>query len=261
MSELAKRPGDSVTEREPFTVTVLGCSGSYPGPGSPSTGYLVRHGATAVWLDAGAGTFAELQRHVEVADLTAVVLTHEHVDHWADLAQLRTVLRYFRPDLAGLAVYGTAATRDLAAHLVGGTLDDAFAWTTITAASDVVTASLRWTFSLTDHPVETLAVRGATPDGRSFAFSADTGPGWSPVELGPDIGVFLCEASLDEADAGVAAHLTGRQAGAGARAAGVGRLVITHVLPGLDGEVHRRDAEEAFGAPVALATGGATYSI
>jgi len=246
---------------EPFTVTVLGCSGSYPGPGSPSTGYLLRHGATAVWLDAGAGTFAELQRHVEVADLTAVVLTHAHVDHWADLAQLRTVLRYFRPDLTGLAVYGTAATLDLAAHLVGGTLADAFAWTTITAASHVVTGSLRWSFSLTDHPVETLAVRADTPDGRAFAFSADTGPGWSPVGLGPGIDLFLCEASLDDAHAGVAPHLTGRQAGGGARAAEVGRLVITHVLPGLDGEAHRRDAEAAFGAPVALAATGATYPV
>jgi len=244
-----------------FSVTVLGCSGSYPGAGAPSTGYLVRHGATAVWLDAGAGTFAELQRHVEVADLTAVVLTHAHVDHWADLAQLRTVLRYFRPDLAGLAVYGTAATHDLAAHLVGGTLDDAFAWTTITADSAVVTGSLRWSFSLTDHPVETLAVRADTPDDRSFGFSADTGPGWSPVGLGPGLDLFLCEASLDDADADIVAHLTGRQAGAGARAAGVGRLVITHVLPGLDGEVHRGDAEHAFGAPVALAAPGATYPI
>ncbi len=64
-----------------------------------------------------------------------------------------------------------------------------------------------------------------------------------------------------DADADVVAHLTGRQAGAGARAAGVGRLVITHVLPGLDGEVHRRDAEHAFGAPVALAAPGATYPL
>lgn len=246
---------------DPFTVTVLGCSGSYPGPGVPSTGYLVRHGDTAVWLDAGAGTFAELQRHVGVAELTAVVLTHAHVDHWADLVQLRTVLRYFRPALAGLPVYGTAATHDLAAHLAGGTLDDVFAWTTITAASEIVTGSLRWSFSLTDHPVETLAVRADTPEARSFAFSADTGPGWSPVDLGPGIDLFLCEASLDEADTGVAAHLTGREAGAGARAAAVGRLVITHVLPGLDGEAHRREAEDAFGAAVVVAAVGATYPI
>ncbi len=42
--------------------------------------------ATTLWLDAGSGTLANLQRHVDIVDVDAVVLSHEHPDHWADLA-------------------------------------------------------------------------------------------------------------------------------------------------------------------------------
>ena len=61
---------------------VLGCSGSYGAPGGGAcSGYLVRDGSTNIWIDAGNGTFPHLQEHLDVADLSAVVLTHEHPDH------------------------------------------------------------------------------------------------------------------------------------------------------------------------------------
>ncbi|WP_328607663.1 hypothetical protein OG943_00515 [Amycolatopsis sp. NBC_00345] len=39
-----------------FTVTVLGSATPYPRPGNPCSGYLLGHGATKIWLDAGPGT-------------------------------------------------------------------------------------------------------------------------------------------------------------------------------------------------------------
>ena len=52
-----------------LSVTVLGCSGSYAGPGGACSGYLVRGGGTALWLDAGPGTLANLQRHLDLDEL------------------------------------------------------------------------------------------------------------------------------------------------------------------------------------------------
>ena len=46
-------------------LTVLGCSGSYPGPGGAASGYLIEGDGTRIWLDAGSGTLANLQRHVD----------------------------------------------------------------------------------------------------------------------------------------------------------------------------------------------------
>ena len=76
-------------------LTVLGCSGSYGAPaGGACSGYLVRAGGETIWLDCGNGTLPALQRHADPADLTAVVITHQHPDHCADLYGLHVLNRY-----------------------------------------------------------------------------------------------------------------------------------------------------------------------
>ena len=71
-----------VTGNHRIELTVLGCSGSYGAPaGGACSSYLVRAGDTTVWLDCGNGSFANLQQHARVEDLTAVVITHAHPDH------------------------------------------------------------------------------------------------------------------------------------------------------------------------------------
>ena len=88
----------------------------------------------------------------------------------------------------------------------------------------------------------------------SFAYSADTGPGWSFSALGDRLDLALCEATYaTDAEAEGVLHLSAQQAGAMAREAGVRRLVLTHLHPGADPEVHRRHAEQAFGGPVSIA--------
>lgn len=42
-------------------LTVLGCSGTFPGPDSPCSSYLVDHDGSR--LDLGAGSLGVLQRH------------------------------------------------------------------------------------------------------------------------------------------------------------------------------------------------------
>ncbi|HEX8803905.1 MAG TPA: MBL fold metallo-hydrolase, partial [Acidimicrobiales bacterium] len=238
-------------------VTVLGSSGTYPGAGEACSGYLVRSPGATVAVDLGSGTLARLQEHVEVADLDAVVLTHEHPDHWLDLPVLRNAMRYVL-GLAGLPVHGTAGT--LAAALaVAGELGPTLVWSTIEAGSEVAVGDQRLRFSRTDHPVETLAVRVDT-GGRSLLLSADTGPGWDPGPAGAGVDLFVCEATLRPEDEGRAQHLSARQAGALARSLGAGRLVVTHVAPGVDDAAQGRAAAEAFGGPVDVAADGATYA-
>jgi ribonuclease BN (tRNA processing enzyme) len=238
-------------------LTVLGCSGTYAGPGQACSGYLVEAAGTRVWLDAGPGTLGAVQQHVSLAELDAVVVSHAHPDHWLELPVLRNALRYSigRDDLA---VFGTAGTRELAEAVVGHDLGPTFRWTTIDAHSALEIGPLRFRFSRTDHSVETLAVR-VDAGGRSLAYSADTGPDWSVAELGEGVDLFMCEASLTEAEEGRVQHLSAAQAGAMASAAAVGRLVLTHVVPGVDPEAQRAAAARRFGAEVELAVPGATF--
>ena len=234
-----------------LSVTVLGCSGSYPAAGSPCSGYLVRAGGTSVWLDAGFGTFANLQRHIDVDELDGVVLSHAHPDHWVDVLGYRTLARWYRPR-AGIPVLSPADVRSLAVE-VGGDLGPCFDWRTVQDGSVVRIGALTFRFARTDHPGETLAVR-VDGDGASLGYSADTGTGWSLQALGPNLGLALCEATLaTRGSAPGVQHLTAGEAGADARAAGVRHLVLTHLQPGLDAARSRAEATEAFGAPVGIA--------
>ena len=75
-------------------LTVLGCSGSGPGPISPASGYLVEAGDARLVLDLGNGTFGALQRHSDPWQLDAVLFSHLHPDHCADFTALVVYRRY-----------------------------------------------------------------------------------------------------------------------------------------------------------------------
>lgn len=238
-----------------LTATVLGCSGSYPGPGGACSGYLVDDGTTRVWVDAGSGTLANLQRHVALADVDAVVVSHEHPDHWTDLEGWTNVLR-FSLERRGFPVYAPAG---LCRHTYQDT-EPHMAWHDVAEGDRVEVGTMAFTFSRTDHGPETLAMR-IDGGGRSMGYSADTGPGWSLEALGEGLDLALCEATLSPEEEGRLQHLSARQAGASARAAGVGRLVLTHLWATLDVDESQALGSEAFGAPVEMASVGARYQV
>lgn len=233
-----------------LSVTVLGFSGSYSAPGVACTGYLVESPGARVWLDAGPGTLANLQRHCDLAEVDAVVITHQHIDHWTDLALVFSAFRHYL-GCSHLPVYSTEGTRSLVSALLGNRdLAPTLAWHPISAADRIEIGDQRWRFSRTDHPVETLAPRVDCEE-RSFAFSADTASDWSFDQLGPGIHLALCEATFSDADRhSGASHLTAREAGAMASAAGVERLLLTHLAPGSDADAMAREASASFGQPV-----------
>ncbi|MGH7425961.1 MAG: MBL fold metallo-hydrolase, partial [Candidatus Methylomirabilales bacterium] len=98
-----------------------------------------------------------------------------------------------------------------------------------------------------------LAVR-AEAGGRALVYSADTGPGEGLVELARGAEVMICEAALQAPKADLAeVHLTAEQAGEIAARAGVGRLVLAHLSPGLDPEVSAAQARRRFSGEILLA--------
>jgi ribonuclease BN (tRNA processing enzyme) len=240
------------------TLTVLGCSGTYPGDGGACSGYLVRSPDASLVVDLGAGTLANLQRHLAIGEIDAVVLSHVHPDHWLDLPVLRNAMRYVL-GIGGLPIYGTAETW-LMAEVIIGELPPTMLWHNIDESSVVEVGDQVVRFSRTDHPVETLAVR-VDAAGRSLLYSADTGSAWYPGETGADVDLMVCEASLPTEHEGQVQHLSARQAGKLARTLGAGRLVVTHVVPGVDAEAQLGMAGQAFGGPVELATANRSYEV
>jgi ribonuclease BN (tRNA processing enzyme) len=244
------------------TLTVLGCDGSWPGPDGAGSGYLVSAGGTSILLDAGPGTFAQLQRHLDPGRIDAVVLSHAHPDHWTDFESFASWAgygphheRFGGSTGAPLTVYAPRGLRERS-HFCAATWID---WRDLGDADHFSVGGLQIRTAATDHGIATRAVCLAHDDA-TLAYSADTGPSWSVETLGRGIETLLCEATYTQVSEGTMLHLSGRQAGAMAAAAGVGRLILTHRSPTVAADEVRREAELAFGRPVEQASMGAVYS-
>ena len=242
-----------------LTLTVLGCDGSHAGAGGAASGYLVRSwdSGTALWMDSGPGTFANLQRFTDPLALSALVLTHEHADHWSDLEAFLTAARWvYGFTGAPIPTYAAPGILRRLAQPVDGILD----WHEIGDGDGAQVGDLRLSFSRTEHPVETLATRVDGPSG-SLAYSADSGPAWSFSALGPGLDLVLCEATYTVEHEGTAGHMSGRQAGENARRAGARRLVLTHRWPTVSADAVLAEATETYGGPVETAAVGRGYSL
>jgi ribonuclease BN (tRNA processing enzyme) len=236
-----------------LSLTVLGCDGSWTGPGGAGSGYLVHSGATTLLMEAGPGTFARLQQHLDPASIDAVFLSHHHPDHWTDLHPLVTHARYAL-GRERIPIYAPAGLGERT-HLAHDAICE---WLPVTDGDSAQLGDLGLAFHRTDHSFETLAVRvdGAS---RALGYSADTGPGWSLSELGTGLHLVLCEATYTIEHEGTAGHMSGRQAGDQARHAGAQRLVITHRWPTVDASVVAAEAVAAFGGPVEQAVIGKEF--
>jgi ribonuclease BN (tRNA processing enzyme) len=244
-------------------LTVVGCSGSVPGPDGPASAYLVEHDGVRLLLDLGSGALGPLYRYVDPVDIDVVLLSHLHADHCLDLCAYAVARRFGPagppPPVPVVAPAG-AAQRIAAAYGPESRLDDVFAFSDLVAGQweigpfEVRTARV-------NHPVETYAIR-VSAGGRSVTYSADTGRSKALVELARGSDLLLCEATFpDGADTPQDLHLTGREAGEHAERAGVERLLLTHIPPWGDRIATLGEACSAFGGLTEVAVAGAKYQL
>lgn len=245
-------------------LTVLGCSGSVPGPAGPASSYLVEHDGFRLVLDLGSGAFGALQRHADPSAVDAVVLSHLHPDHFFDLSPYAVHRRFAtREPLPRLPLVGPPGTHDRVAaahdpHSRRG-LRDVFDVAAV-GPGERELGPFRLRFARVVHPVEAYAVR-VEAGGRSLTYSGDTAPTAALPELARGTDLLLCEAAWqDGAEYPPGLHLTGREAGEHAARAGAGRLLVTHVPPWVDAA--RTLAEAAAAFPTAeLAAPDAGYDV
>lgn len=244
-------------------LTIVGCSGSFPGPGSGCSCYLVEAEGFRLVLDMGNGALGELQRHAGPYDVDAVLVSHLHGDHCLDLCSYY-VARKYRPEGVPprVPVYGPEETADHLARASGLTsaegMREVFDFRALEPGRLEI-GPFAVTLERVNHPVETFGVR-VQHGGSALAYSADTGVSDALTRLAGHADALLCEASFHEGrDSASGLHLDGRQAGEHAARAGVERLVLTHLPPWNEPDRSLAEASGAYGGPISLAGTGDVY--
>lgn len=248
-------------------LTVLGSATPYPSVGNPCSGYLVSGGGARVWVDAGSGTLAQLQRYVRLDELDAIWISHLHADHSADLLTAFYGALFADVRLAApIPLYGPHGIADRLAHFLTNTaarspIESAFDVHELHDGHRARVGALTLTSRSVAHGIPAFALRVDDGD-RSLVYSGDTAPCAGLTALAEGCDVLLCEADSAQRPAeGEPVHHTPEDAGDTARAAGASRLIVTHVGRSLTPGQAVARAAARFDGPVGHADPGATFSV
>jgi ribonuclease BN (tRNA processing enzyme) len=260
-------------------ITVLGKSPSWQDVGGACSGYLVQEGEYALLLDCGNGVFSKLREFVDYVDVSAVLISHLHADHFLDLVPFSYALTY-APRQQPVAVGGWPGTSKPARpHLyapVGAAemfraivgcwgqedlIEHAFDVHEYQAPDELTVGPFTVRFCEVPHYTPTYAV-DLRSNGSRMTYSADCRPNEALVEFAHDTDMLLIEATLPRPErTGMRGHLTPSEAGDHGRRAGARKLVITHFSDELDADWAAAQARQSYGGPVELAAEGAVYAL
>lgn len=246
-------------------LTIIGASGSFPGPSGPASCYLVEAGGFRLLLDLGNGALGALHHYTDIYDVDAVYLSHLHPDHCMDLCSFWVARRYSpvgpRP---AIPVYGPPGVADRMAQAYGMDPDpgmrESFDFLEMAPGSFEI-GPLSAHVQRVNHPVEAFGIR-LEHEGISLAYSGDTAPCSELVDLSREVDLFLCEASFhDDRENPKDVHLTGVEAGEHASKARVREVLLTHLVPWNDDHLTLQEARSSYQGPVSLARPGGVHEI
>jgi len=247
-------------------LTVLGSCGAWPEPSRACAGFLLSHRGFRVVLDLGYGAASRLFAHCPDRLPDAVVVTHEHPDHCADVSALGRAWHYT------VQANAPGAPPRLPLHCTPGTVRRLEAMeprphpAELFDVHDVAAPADVGPFRLTTHPlphhVPNFGVRLSAP-GLTVAYTGDTGPSPVLADLARDADLVICDATLrTPPPEGEPRYLmTAAEAGHWAARAGARRLMLTHFWPGTDRASAAAEARTEFGGEVLIAEEDLTVAL
>ncbi len=228
-------------------LTVLGRYGPYPAPGGACSSYLLETKGVKLLLDLGSGTLSRLLSICPLEEIDAILLSHLHSDHMADMLILRYALQQMHA--AGKRVpYPMTVVCPAEPEAEFRMLTGSGTFNVIRAEDGLKLRFAPLTVVLHQvlHPVPSFAMRitedspktkpqyGVQPLEKSLFYTGDTGLIPSLSSLCEEAAMLLADTCFLSRDKTTefAPHLTALEAGALAKRAGVGRLLCTHVWGG-----------------------------
>ena len=245
-------------------LTVLGGCGAWPAAGQACSGYLVEHDGFRLLIDPGYATLPRLLQSTDADDVDAVLVSHGHPDHCADLNPLlrARTFRDDRPPAPALPAYAPpGALGPVLALDRPGSLDDAIDLREFTPGDGFSVGPFGVRSWLLPHFMPNAGLR-LSSGGAVLAYTGDSGPSPDLLSLARGADLLLAEASCPrEVPPASARYLSSAsQAGQVARGAGVGRLILTHLMPESSAQDSARAAAEGYAGPIAVARPGLVAS-
>lgn len=225
-------------------LTALGVWGGYPTRDAGTTSYLLQSDSGFnLLIDCGSRAVTELEHELSPNALDAVILSHYHEDHIADLGALRQYrqLQPVRPAI--LPIYGHAGNEYEFAKLNLDEVSEAHAYD---IKNGTTIGPFDLTFLETVHPVLNYAMRIVEREtGRVLVFTGDTGYFEGLAGFAANADILLADVYFFKDKRKMPNHLSSLEAGEIAKLAGVKKLILTHLPQQGDLEVLRQEAAEA----------------
>ncbi len=234
-------------------LSIVGFWGAYPEANGATSGYLLQNKNTNVLIDCGSSVVSKLQNIIALKDLDAVILSHYHADHMADIhcLQYATLIdMQLGKRKNPLPIYALVDET----HFESLNFQECTEAIPIREESSVSIGSFHFNFIKTVHPDPCFAIR-ATENDNSVTYTADTGWFDDLIDFARYSDLLLCEASLYNENFGmIEGHLTAGEAGKLANMAEVENLILTH-LPHF-GDINRLivEAKAEFNGRVEIAS-------
>jgi ribonuclease BN (tRNA processing enzyme) len=233
-------------------------SAPYPMPDECCSGYLLQGGGANVLVEVGGGTVGVLQHYLRLEDLHAVWISHLHADHFGDMPMLYYAFAYAEKPMRKIPVLAPAGWAKRVEDFVQSATDHHMA-----NFFQVVELKDRGIAEIGDLRIQALAVQHGVPafglsarlGDHQLAFTGDSGPCDNLVTLAKGARVLVAEAGTDLIEI-PSVHLSPEDAGLTAYHAGVSRLVLTHLAPGLSAEEAIERAGETYHGPIDIARPG-----
>ena len=205
---------------------ILGVNGPFPESCGATSGYLLEAENNLLQLDLGCGVLSALTALTAPESMTALLLSHWHYDHVADVPVLMYRLEALK---SVLPVYGPADPDSPVYRLV--TSSSVFSFTEVVPGQELEFSDVSVRVVDARHPVPAVGWRFSC-SGRSFGYTGDTNTLPSLAKDFHGCNTLLADSLFPHTDWSVQKpHLSAKLAAVLAEEAGAGRLILTHHSP------------------------------
>lgn len=236
-------------------LTVIGYWGGYPAPDGASSIYIIEKDSTTIALDFGSGALLKLQKYMSVSELDAVVVSHYHADHIADIGVLQHALlvnSYITGKKRKLPIYGHGEDHIQFSYFHSDYTEGII----YNPHEKLIIGPFTIQFLKTKHSVPCYGMK--ITDGQStIVYTADTAyqDSWIDFAKGADMLLADCNFYAEQ-DGEAAGHMTSKEAAYIAEQANVKHLILSHLPQYGEHQQLINEASDIFSGKIELAYEG-----